>query len=119
MKLGQILAFTLAFALCCFVGSAKAEDHGGQPVKAGEKGKNEMRMKVSRHSDGHYYGNYNNRDYVLRGDAVTFTTDGEYFVDGDIDADNTYVTTRGYRPYVVVEEKREPLIKVGPVEIKP
>ena len=112
MKLGQILAFTMAFAFCCFVNSAQAEDHK-EGDKAEKKGKNEMRMKVSKHKDGHYYGSYNNREYVLRGDAVTFTTDGEYYVDGDIDADNVYVTTRSYRPYTeVVEERHDAKVKV-------
>jgi len=110
MKLGQVLVFTMAFAFCCFVGSAQAEEH--KEGDKAEKSKTEMRMKVSKHKDGHYYGSYNDREYVLRGDAVTFTADGEYYIDGDIDKDNVYVTTRSYRPYVVVEERREPLVKV-------
>ena len=120
MKLGQVLAFSLAFSCCCVVSSVKAEEN----VKVEEKshnGKHELRMKVTKR-DGHWYGHYNDREYVIRGDA-NFTADGEYYVDGDIDAGNTYVTTRSYRPYVVEErvierERREPLVKVGPLEIK-
>jgi hypothetical protein len=123
MKIAQIVAFSLAFTCCCVVSSARAEDHE-EKVKVEtktENGKHELRMKVTRHDDGHYYGHYNNREYLLRGDAK-FTTDGEYYVDGDVDAGNTYITTRSYRPYVVeerrvIEERRDPLIKVGPLEI--
>ena len=120
MKLGQILAFSLALTGCTMVSNVKAEE----TVKVEEKhrdGKHELRMKVNRR-DGHWYGHYNDREYLIRGD-VNFTTDGEYFVDGDIDAGNTYITTRSYRPVVVEErvierERREPLVKVGPLEIK-
>jgi hypothetical protein len=121
MKLGHALAFTLAFALCGYVGSVKAEE----TVKVEEKsdnGKNEFKMKVSRHDDGHYYGNYNNRDYEIRGDNVTFKSEGEYYVRGDLD-NRGYISYHSSRPVVVEErerviEKRDPLVKVGPLEIK-
>jgi len=76
-----------------------------------------------------YIGIHNNREYVLRGNSVThITTEGEYVVHGDIGPDGTYFETREVRPVVVVQEpppqqtiivkeRRDPLIKLGPLEI--
>jgi len=131
MKLGHLFALPLAFA-CCFVSVSQAEEHGSVVVKEKDNhGNHEFKMKVTQR-EGRHYGTYNNREYALRGDAWrNVNTDGEYVVTGDIDADNTYIETREARPVVVRErervieeprreviiEKRDPLIKVGPLEI--
>jgi len=91
-------------------------------------GRNEYRMHVTRRGD-RYYGHHNNREYILRGDGARFTSEGEYTVYGDISTDGTYIETREVRPVVVVQEevrpvvreviieRRDPLIKIGPLEI--
>lgn len=87
-----------------------------QPVVVTERvevgGNHEWKMRVVRKGD-RYVGYYNDREYVLRGDAAThISADGEYTVHGDIGADQTYIETREVRPTVVVVEKKEPLIKI-------
>lgn len=88
----------------------------------------EYRMRVVRRGD-RYVGVYNNREYVLRGNSVTtINSDGEYIVHGEIGSDGTYFETREVRPVVVVQEaprqeviivkeRRDPIIKLGPLEI--
>jgi hypothetical protein len=89
----------------------------------------EYRMRVVRRGD-RFIGFYNNREYVLRGNSVTHVTaDGEYIVHGEIGSDGTYIETREVRPVVVVQEapprqdviivkeRRDPIIKLGPLEI--
>lgn len=88
----------------------------------------EYRMRVVHRGD-RYVGIHNNREYVLRGDSVThINADGEYIVHGQIGTDGTYFETREVRPVVVVQEpapqqviivkeRRDPLIKIGPLEI--
>ena len=143
MKIAQLCALPLAFAFC-FVAHAENVDvninshHAGVSVND-HHGRHEYRMRVTRRGD-RYVGFYNNREYVLRGDAVrNFNTDGEYTVYGDIGADNTYIETSELAPVVVesrpevirdrevivehprreviVERHDEPLIKVGPLRI--
>lgn len=88
----------------------------------------EYRMRVVRRGD-RYIGVYNNREYILRGDSVAhINSDGEYVIHGEIGTDGTYFETREVRPVVVVQEpapqqtiivkeRRDPLIKLGPLEI--
>lgn len=128
MKISYLCALPLAFSFC--FAAANASDvhvNAGVNVGGGHHG-TEYRMHVS-HRDGKYYGTYNNREYVLRGDAVTrINTDGDYTVYGDISPDNQYIETTEFQPVVVEQrpvdrevivekEKREPFIKVGPVKI--
>lgn len=119
MKLGQILACSLAFAIGGYATSVQAEEEVKVEQKS-EDGKNEFKMKVSRHDDGHYYGHYNNRDYEIRGDKVEFKSDGDYYIRGDLD-NRGYVRYESSRPVIVeerVKERSDPLVKVGPLEIK-
>jgi hypothetical protein len=88
----------------------------------------EYRMRVVHRGD-RYYGIHDNHEYILRGDSVThINAEGEYIVHGEIGADGTYFETREVRPVVVVQdpppqqviivkERRDPLIKIGPLEI--
>ena len=121
MKLAYFLVLPVMVS-SLFVAVTRAEDGGKDKVEIKDKddgkGNREYRMKVSKRGD-HYYGNYNNHEYEMRGDAARFTTDGEYVVHGDIGTDNTYFQTRDYQPYVV-EERHDPAIKIRlpGVEIK-
>ena len=126
MKVSQLCALPLAFAFS-FAASHAEENHvkvevrdehakvevRGEHAKvevrdehakvavADHHGKKDFRMKVSRKGD-HYVGFYNNREYVLRGDAAShITVDGEYTIYGDIGADDTYIETSEFVPVVV------------------
>lgn len=137
MKIGYICALPLAFSFCFATVAHAEDDHTKVEVKEKDKnGKHEYKMKVTRKGD-HYVGFYNNREYTLRGDAVTrINTDGEYTVYGDIGPD--YIETTELQPVVVREERPvvrerveerprdreviiekhdDPAIKVGPVRI--
>jgi hypothetical protein len=136
MKIAYLCALPLAFSFC-FATVAHADDDGKVEIKEKNKdGKHEFKMKVTRKGD-HYVGFYNNREYTLRGDAVShINTDGDYVIYGDVSPDNTYIETTELRPVVVqqrVEERRvepavrdreviiekrdDPMIKVGPLKI--
>lgn len=131
MKLSYLCALPLAFSFCFVPSMVHADDDAKVEVKEKDHhGKKEFKMKVTRRGD-HYVGFYNNREYVLRGDAVThINTDGDYVVYGDISPDNTYIETTELQPVVVerrvepavrdrviIEKKDDPMIKVGPLKI--
>ncbi len=128
MKFSYLCALPVAFAFCfTAVHAADVDVHAG--VSVGNHKGHEYRMKTIKRGD-HYVGFYNNREYVLRGDAATrINSEGEYTVYGDISPDDTYIETYESSPVVVerrvepvrerevIVEKREPFIKVGPVKI--
>jgi hypothetical protein len=126
MKLAYLLALPMLFA-STYITTAQAED---VVIREHHGGRHEYRVRVIRRGD-RYFGVYNNREYVLRGDAVAhIDREGDYVVYGDIAPDHTYIETSELRPIteerreVIVErerpviiERREPFIKVGPLEI--
>lgn len=133
MKLGYFLALPMAMAFS-FTHVTKAADRDDKvEIKEKDKhGEHEWRMKVKRKDNG-YVGYYNDREFTLRGDASRhIDREGEYVIHGDMAPDSTYVDTTEIRPYVVEEhvrteerpviiekERRDPLIKLPGVEIRP
>lgn len=131
MKLGMGYLLVLPLLLSCgYMSTAHAEDRV-EVKESDHHGKHEYKMKVTRKGD-HYVGFYNDREYVLRGDAAAhINADGDYVVYGDINPDQAYIETSEVQPTVVErrevidrrdpviieKERRDPLIKVGPLEI--
>jgi len=89
----------------------------------------EFKMRIVRRGD-RYIGIHENHEYILRGDSATrISSDGEYIVHGNIAPDGTYFETSEVRPVVIVQqqpatqeviiikERRDPLIKIGSLEI--
>jgi hypothetical protein len=104
MKFSMLLA--LPFALCLGFTTANAADKEEKvEIKKSDDGK-EFKMKVKK-KDKDYVGTYENRDYILRGDAVnTVTKEGDYVLYGTPSSDNRYFETRTIKPYVVTRETR-------------
>ena len=91
------LTFTPAFA---------ADKEEKVEIKSKDGDGKEFKMKVHK-KDNNYVGVSGEKEYILRGDAVTtVTTDGEYVVYGSPSADGRYFETRRIQPAVVTRETR-------------
>ena len=110
MKASILCSLPLAFSFC-FAAAHASDVQVNAGVSIGNHKGHEYRMKVSHRGD-HYYGVYNNHEYILRGDAVArINAEGEYTVYGDISPDSTYVDTN---EFVVVEQPRKEVIVEQP-----
>jgi hypothetical protein len=117
MKLAYFLLLPFMFS-CCVTVALRADDDEKVEIKEKNKdGKHEFKMKVKKKGDK-YVGFYDNREYTLRGDAVTrLNTEGDYIVYGDMSPDNTYIETREFRPVTVRERVEERSVPVRDKEV--
>jgi hypothetical protein len=100
------LTFTTAFA---------ADKEEKVEIKSKDSDGKEFKMKVHKKNNS-YVGVSGEKEYILRGDAVTtVTTDGEYVVYGAPSEDGRYFETRRIKPAVVTRETR---VVEEPVNVK-